>query len=99
MHEIMQIFYYYNIMNNNDLYLPTFNVKHRVYQNDLKWVCNLYCVSEQGSSACSVASNKKGIIQFVTTAFFALQYKPPHDKTNKMSVRPVKTDQPGHPPD
>ena len=25
------------------------------------------------------------------------QYEPPHDKTNKMTVRPAK-DQPGHPP-
>ena len=25
------------------------------------------------------------------------QYEPPHDKTNKMTVRPAKTDQPGHP--
>ena len=24
--------------------------------------------------------------------------EPPHDKTNKMTVRPAKTDQPGHPP-
>ena len=25
-------------------------------------------------------------------------YEPRHDKTNKVSVRPAKTDQPGHPP-
>ena len=26
------------------------------------------------------------------------QNEPEHDKTNKMTVRPAKTDQPGHPP-
>ena len=28
----------------------------------------------------------------------ATKFEPRHDKTNKMSVRPVKTDQPGYPP-
>ena len=27
-----------------------------------------------------------------------LWVEPPHDKTNKMTVRPARTDQPGHPP-
>ena len=29
---------------------------------------------------------------------FLTQFEPPHDKTNKVTVRPAKTDQPRHPP-
>ena len=36
---------------------------------------------------------------FLPTSFCKdYQYEPRHDKINKMSVRPAKTDQPGHPP-
>ena len=33
-----------------------------------------------------------------TRMSFTQTYEPRHDKTNKMSVRPAKIDQPGHPP-
>ena len=36
--------------------------------------------------------------QFIIVNIVKHTVEPPHDKTNKMTVRPAKTDQPGHPP-
>ena len=37
-------------------------------------------------------------VTMVTVWYHAVLYEPRHEKTNKISVRPAKTDQPGHPP-
>ena len=59
------------------------------------WFCRLCCEADQSHSMYE---------SLMKMLWFPFHFKsvstnePPYDKTNKMTVRPAKTDQPGHPP-